>query len=338
MAEVELSSDGYPIPRIRLSEVGYTGLRVSSGIIQEEAKKELRWPNSIRTFKEMRRDPTIAASLKAFELLVSRVSWRVEPPQNATDVQKKRAEYFNQVMGDMEHSWFNFIKEVTSMFTFGFDLHEIVYRRRRFAQGSKYDDGLVGIRKLSPRSQDSVNRWIYGEDGRELIGIEQLVLSNHYNVMRTTPDYFTNPIVIPSEKLLLFRTDPVKDNPEGQSPLLNCYMAYRIRAQLEEIEAVGYSKNVNGVPVAWIHPKYMAEDASESEKAIYEHFKNLVRNLHMNEQTGIVMPLIYDPETKQKLFDFELLSVQNTTSQYLHDAISRWDNKILTALLSDLLR
>ena len=78
MAEEHLAPDGVPIPRMRMTEIGYSGLNVSAGIIYEEAKSELRWPQSVRTFKEMRRDPTIAAALKAFELLVSRVPWHVK--------------------------------------------------------------------------------------------------------------------------------------------------------------------------------------------------------------------------------------------------------------------
>lgn len=335
MAEEHLAPDGVPIPRMRMTEIGYSGLNVSAGIIYEEAKSELRWPQSVRTFKEMRRDPTIAAALKAFELLVSRVPWCVKAPPNATDRQKKRTDFVQQCQNDMEHSWFSFMKEVVSVFTFGYDIHEICYRRRRIANGSKWNDGLWGWQKLPQRSQDSVNRWLFDESGRYLTGVEQLVAYNYYG------QYSRNagtPITLPREKLLLFRTDALKGNPEGQSPLVNCYLPYKIRSQLEEIEAVGYSKNVNGVPVVWLHPKYMAEDASDADKAVYEHYKQLVRNLHVNEQTGIIMPLMYDSETKQKLFDFQLLSVDNPTAQYLHESITRWDNKILTTLAADVLR
>lgn len=338
MAEDEaLMPDGSPIPRMALSEIGYNGLKVASGVIYEESKRELRWPNSIRTFKEMRRDTTISAALKAFELLVSRVNWNVLPPENATDVQIKRADFIKQCMNDMDHSWFNFIKEVSSVFTFGFDVHEIVPRRRRYKNGSKYNDGLIGLKKLAPRSQDTITKWVFSDDQRELIGIEQTVVQSQYGLPSSSV-VASNPVVIPRERCLLFRTDPVKDNPEGQSPLLACYTAYRIRSQLEEIEAIGYSKNVNGIPVISIHPKYMAEDASEGDKRTYEYFKRLGRNLHVNEQTCAVMPLMYDPETKQPMFKFELLSVNNTTAQYIADAISRYDNKILTALAADLLR
>lgn len=341
MAEMEneedftqLTSDNSPIPRMRMSEIGTTGLKVSSGIIYEEARRELRWPDSIKTYKEMRKDTTISAAIKAYELMISRVKWDVEACEDATDQQKLRAEYIESVMHDMEGSWFQFIKEVVSYLTFGYAVIEKVPYRRRYLNGSKYNDGFVGLKKLAPRSQDSITKWVFSEDGRDLIGLEQTVL-NHNGYVR----YINagSPIYIDRDRFMLFRADTTKDNPEGVSPLSNCYIAYRFRKELEEIEAVGYSKNINGVPIVWLHPKYMADDASEADQKIYQYYQRMVRNLHMNEQTGIVMPLMYD-EGRNKMFDFQLLSVDNTTAQHIASAVTRWDNKILTALFSDVLR
>jgi hypothetical protein len=266
--------------------------------------------------------------------MISRVKWDVEACEDATPQQKLRAEFIESVMHDMDGSWFQFIKEVVSYLTFGFAVIEKVPRRRRYANGSKYNDGFVGLKKLAPRSQDSITKWDFGEDGRELIGLEQTVY-NQGGYVRY-PNSGT-PIYIERDRFMLFRADTTKDNPEGVSPLSNCYIAYRFRKELEEIEAVGYSKNINGVPIVWLHPKYMADDASEADQRIYQYYQKMVRNLHMNEQTGIVMPLMYD-EGRNKMFDFQLLSVDNTTAQYIAQAITRWDNKILTALHSDLLK
>lgn len=330
----QLSSDGAPIPRMKMTEIGYSGLNVSSGIIFEEARRELRWPTSIKTYKEMRKDTTISAALKAYELMISRVKWDVEECDNATDQQKLRAEFIESCMHDMQGSWLEFIKEVTTVFTYGHAVIEKVPYRRRYANSSKYNDGFVGLRKLAPRSQDSITKWVFSDDGRDLIGLEQTIVNNG-DYIRYQPT--GTPIFIPRDRFMLFRTDATKDNPEGTSPLSNCYIAYRFRKELEEIEAVGYSKNINGVPIVWLHPKFMADDASDADKAVYAHYKNMVRNLQMNEQAGVVMPLMYD-EGKNKMFDFQLLSVDNTTAQHIDKAITRWDNKILTALHSDLLK
>jgi hypothetical protein len=106
---------------------------------------------------------------------------------------------------------------------------------------------------------------LFRDGGRDLIGVEQTVVNNgNYIRYQVTGE----PIVIPRDRFMLFRADSTKDNPEGVSPLSNCYLAYRFRKELEEIEAVGYSKNINGVPIVWLHPKYMADDASESDQAV----------------------------------------------------------------------
>ena len=56
--------------------------------------------------------------------------------------------------------------------------HEIVYKRRSGRTGnpktnSKYDDGLIGWRKLPIRSQDSLYQWEY-DDEDNLIGMTQM--------------------------------------------------------------------------------------------------------------------------------------------------------------------
>ena len=331
----QLTADsGVPIPRMKMSEVGTTGLKISSGIIYEEARRELRWPESIKTYNEMRKDTTISAAIKAYELMISRVKWSVKPCKDATPQQKLRAEFIESVMCDMEGSWFEFIKEVVSYLTFGYAVIEKVPYRRRYLNGSKYNDGFVGLKKLAPRSQDSITKWNFSEDGRTLLGLEQVVWNQNGYIRYLNAG---TPIYIERDRFMLFRADTTKDNPEGVSPLSNCYIAYRFRKELEEIEAVGYSKNINGVPIVWLHPKYMADDASDQDKAVYLYYQKMVRNLQMNEQTGIVMPLMYD-EGKNKMFDFELLSVDNTTAQYIQQSILRWDNKMLTALFADVLR
>jgi len=323
------------VPRIKLGEQGYTGLQVSNGQIYEEANRELRWPNSIKTFKKMSRDATISAALDFFRDMISRVEWRVEPSDKNDEMALAKAQFLTQCMTDMEQSWASFIREVCSFNTYGFSIHEKVYRRRYKTQGSRYNDGLVGLRKLPIRSQDTIDKWLFSNDGRELTGVEQslTVLNSVGFQIQNRP----TKIEIPRNKFLLFRANSYKDNPEGVSPLVKCYIAYKFRTQLEEIEAVGYSRNLGGVPHLELHPRYMASDASDEEKAVYEMYKKIITRIHNNEQAGIITPLMYDPETKQPYFKFSLLSVQNSGSQHIHEAVKRWDKKILTALSADVL-
>lgn len=330
-----LDADTTSLPRMKMGETGYVGLTVSNGVIIEEAKKELRFPECVRTYKQMALDTTISSALGFYEMMIARVVWRVEAPEEATEAEKQRANFVNQCMDDMEHSWFDFIKEVVSMFTFGFCINEKVYRKRLRANGSRFNDGLIGLRKLPIRSQDTIDKWIFSEDGRTLLGVKQ-------NVKHTTDLYRykgipDTEVEIPRKKFMLFRTNVKKDNPEGSSLLKNCYISWKWRTTLQEHELIGVSREMRGVPVVYLPPRYLNPDASNEEKGIAEYYQRMVRNLHNNEQTGVLMPLAYDPDSRQPLFKFELLSVTGTKGYDVDAIIRRYNNEILTSFFTDLL-
>ncbi len=330
-----LDADTTSLPRMKMGETGYVGLTVSNGVILEEAKRELRFPESVKTFKQMSLDTVISSAIGFYEMMIARVVWRVEPPEEATETERQRAAFVQQCMDDMEHSWFDFMKEVVSMFTYGFCINEKVYRRRLRANGSRYNDGLVGLRKLPIRSQDTIEKWLFSQDGRELVGVEQ-------DVKYTTDLYrysglTDTSVEIPRKKFMLFRTNVKKDNPEGSSPLKNCYISWKWRTTLQEHELIGVSREMRGIPVVSIPPRYLSPEASVEEKAIAEYYQRMVRNLHNNEQTGVIMPMAYDPESRQPLFKFELLSVTGTKGYDVDAIIRRYNNEILTSFFTDLL-
>lgn len=332
-----LDADTTSVPRLRLGEVGHLGLKMSNGQILEEAKRELRFPASIKTYKAMAMDTTLSSAIGLYEMMIARVNWKAVPPDDATDIEKDRADFVNSCFGDMEHSFFDFIKEVVSMYTFGFSVHEKVFRRRLKKNGSRHNDGLVGIKKLPIRSQDTIDKWLYSEDGRTLLGVEQN-LEGVVDFYRYKSAAAQTKVEIPRNKFLLFRANVRRDNPEGNSPLKSCYTSWKWRTTIEEHEAIGISREMRGIPVCYIPPRYMSVDASPEEKAIYEYYQNMIRNIHANEQAGIVMPMAYDPESRQPLFKFELLSVTGTKGYDTDVIIQRYDNKMLMSFYADLLK
>lgn len=323
------------IPRIKFSETGFTGLREFDGIILEESRKALQYPRSNRTYQEMAQDATIASALSLFEMMISRVKWRVTAPPDATEEELQQVKYLEQCMHDMDHSWFSFIKEVTSMFTYGYCVNEKVFRRRLNQYGSRYNDGLVGIKKLPVRSQTTIKEWEFSDDGRDLLGVIQdtALLNDGFRLSNTAG----GEINIPRKKFLLFRTDVSRDNPQGRSPLAKIYTAWKYRKQIEESEAVGITRGLGGIPYFGLHPKFMAEDATADEKAVYESVKQIGRNLQNNEQACIVFPMMNDEQGKP-IFDFKLIGPPNASQYDTDRAITRWDNKILQALFADILQ
>ncbi|QYW06646.1 putative portal protein [Pseudomonas phage UAVern] len=327
------------IPRLRLGELGVVGLKQHGGRIQEEARKELRFPEANRTFRTMAQDATIASALSLFEMMVSRVEWIVDTGVEPSAEMKAHAKFLEEVMGDMEHSWRSFIQEVTSAFTYGYCINEKVYRRRTWENGSQYNDNKVGIKKLPVRSQDTINKWLYSDDGRDLIGVQQSLAcitdgTDRYAKLLNA----TGTIDIPRKKFMLFRVDAKRDNPEGNSPLRAAYHAWKYRTVIEEQEAVGVTRDMNGMPTLYLPPRYMSADATDAEKAIYEYYKNVIRNIQMNEQSGLILPQAFDPESRQPLFKFELTSTMGGKMYDTDAIIKRWDNKILMVLFADMLK
>ena len=129
---------------------------------------QLRFEKATRVFTEMRdNDTTVGAILFAIEMLLRQVDWDVEPDPDdpAGDA---RAEFLEECMEDMSHSWSDFIAECLSFLVFGWSFHEIVYKYRRGPDAdpaSKFTDGKLGWRKFPIRAQDTRLRWEFDENG-----------------------------------------------------------------------------------------------------------------------------------------------------------------------------
>jgi hypothetical protein len=337
LADIEKAQEAYIVPsRLKLGEYGSVGLRQINGHILEESRKELRFPESLKTFRKMGNDATIASALSLFEMMIERVNWDVDIGETPSPEMVAKGQFLKECLNDMEHSWRDFIREVTSIMTYGFSVHEKVFRKRRHSFGSKYNDNKIGIRKLPIRAQDTLSEWMFSEDGRDLLGVKQ-DLSMIENGLR----YLTlgrRDIIIPRNKFLLFRTGVKRDNPEGKSPLVACYYSWKYRTLLEEQESVGVARELTGLPLLKIPPRYMSADASDSERQIYDYYKQVIRNIQNNEQGGLIIPQAFDPESRQPLFEFSLMSVEGSKMYDTDGLVRRWDAKILTSLLADILR
>ncbi len=327
------------IPSLRLSEQGFNGLRVIAGIPIEECQRELSFPQSINTFKKMAKDGTIAPALNLVEMMIARVPWKVEIPKGYEDKLAAKAEFLRQNMHDMEHSWGSFIRQVVSFNRYGFSVHEKVYRQRYKANGSKYDDGLIGLEKLPIRSQDTIVGWDWKNQGRDLAGVWQAAVRpaglNDYSMYASDPLY-GDKVKIPRKKFLLFRNGSAKDNPLGESPLVGCWEAWKYKKALEQVEGTGISQDMQGFKVLYIPPRYMSADATPEDAAVYEYYKQMMRNAHNGTQSGFILPQVVD-ENNNEYFKFDIVNVTGTKAYDTPKIIGRYSNEILTALAADFL-
>ena len=322
--------------RFKLGEAGYTGLNVINGVTTDEVKRELSWPHSISTYKQMSIHSAITAPLTLYENIISKATYKFIPPVNPTAEELQQTKVLNEMLGDMEIPFAEFIRDVLSMNVYGFSVHEKVFRRRLKENGSKYNDGLIGWKKLPIRNQETISKFIFSDNGNEITGVKQ-DLSMINDVYNRYNSRLNKDVVLPRKKFLHFRAGRHKQDPFGKSMLRDAYLAWRYLTALEEIEANGVAKDLNGVVMVQVPPQYMAADASPEMKAAYETFKNIARNLHVNQQTGVVFPLAYDPETRQPLFKLDLLEGKGSKSFDTTKVKEYYKNLIFTSMMADIL-
>ncbi|NIQ06621.1 MAG: hypothetical protein GWO20_13105, partial [Candidatus Korarchaeota archaeon] len=322
--------------RVVMPEVGNTGLPNVLGLVRDDFYRDLEFPLAANTFKNMTYHPTVASALTVIEDTIRRIEWHVEEPEDADETIIRRTEFIRECMDDMDRTWAEYIQEFLSILVYGFSINEKVWKRRKKKnQKSKFDDGLIGWKKLPARNQASIKRWVWDDEGRDLIGVIQDLSqvkggSQRYNIDGTL-------VGIPRSKFLHFRHNAQLDNPEGNSPLKQVFIPWKYLTTIEEYEAVGISRDMNGMPMIKLPPEYMAENASEDKKAVFEYMKKVVRNINANEQAGLVFPKFVDPDTKQDAFDFELVGTQGSKSYDTDAIIRRYEQKILMTFLADVL-
>jgi hypothetical protein len=323
--------------RFKMSESGYLGLNVFAGVTQDELKKELNFPQSINTYKQMSYHGTINSALSLFDTLINKADWKFKAPKDATPAELDQARVINEMMHDLQgQTWSDFISDALSANVFGFSVHEKVYRRRTKENGSKFNDGLIGWKKLPIRNQETIQRFVFSDDGNEIIGVRQDLsqVSDPYNRFTQRAD---NVVVLPRSKIMLFRAGKHKGDPYGKSPLRDAYLAWRFLSVIEEIEANGVAKDLAGLPVLKLPPQYLAADASPEQKAIRAYYENVMRNLQVNQQSALILPQAYDQDTRQPLFSLELLSLNGSKAMDTTKIKEYYKNLILTSLFADLL-
>lgn len=327
--EPEVRRDGNPDPDSALDiEMGTTGLHRAGGVIDEEFLTELKGDRGHRTYREMRdNEPTVGGLMFAVEMSLRGVQREVRPAEETDPDALAVAQFVDSCFDDMSHSWEDTLSEILSMLVHGYSPHEIVYKRRgglvpgQPGASSKFDDGLIGWRKLPIRAQDTVESWLYDESG----GVRGLV--------QVDPDG-GGTAEIPIEKLLLFRTTSHKGNPEGRSILRNAYRPWYFKRRIEEFEAIGIERELAGLPVIHAPVEIFAKNATEQQKAMRTMLLKTVRNIRRDAQDGMLFPLAYD-EDGHKMYEFELASTSGRRAIDTQVVIQRKMTEIALTVLAD---
>src|SRR3954465_3131926 len=88
-----------------LMELGVTGVKRTSGYIDEEFLPALRGRKAVRVYREMScNDSMVGALLFTIDKLVREVDWKVVPADQSEE-QNNAQEFLESCKDDMSHSW-----------------------------------------------------------------------------------------------------------------------------------------------------------------------------------------------------------------------------------------
>lgn len=303
-------------------EIGRLGQkRLSPGIFYEEFLPELRGSKGAEVYTEMAdNDSTVGAILFAIENLMRNCEFTVEPGGNKAE-DKKAAQFVEECMDDMCTTWTDTLSEILSFITYGWSYHEIVYKRRMGkkpgADSSKYNDGLIGWKKLPIRSQETLYEWVYKEHTDDLIGMHQMVV---------TGDDIVD-CIIPIDKALHFKVKSRKENPEGRSILRTSYRSWFFRKRIEEIEGIGIERDLAGFPYLKAPEGMDLWDAEDKEMVAALHrAERIITGIRRDSREGLVVP---------DGWELQLLSTGSRRQFDTNQIIERYNKQIATSVLTD---
>lgn len=293
--------------------LGRSGLQYwLPGWIKRDFLPELQGRNLWLAYTEMAdNDAYIGAALNAFAVFIRRAHWKVDP---VVDENKENgsAGFLEECQNDMTHSWQTIIATAAKAVPqYGFLPLEIIYKERRGEQedyrySSEYEDGNIGWANLAYRSPDSVFHWKYNdEDVTRLDGFVQLAAPDYKNTF------------IPIEKTLLLRSDPGKDSPEGRSVLRSAWRSWRTKKYMEDFRNIIIERGGAGLPWAEVPanianaPAMIAANpddlAAQEAYASYSSIQATLESISLQEQSWLITPQMWDPETKQPMIKMGFL-------------------------------
>lgn len=339
--------------------LGVAGTKISSGFVHDEFIRQLQGENGRKVYRQMKdNDATIGGVLYVIEMLIRAIDWKVEFDTDKLDDETAAALELDKLedgtkpivpgivnnvesavsflegvlFEDMDTTFDDFISIVLSMIPYGWQYTEMIFKRRLGpdqadeTKRSIFNDGLIGIRKLADRSQETLDHWNIDEYGK-LMGMWQC------------PPVGGEVRYIPIEKALHFTPTPNKDNPEGRSVLRNAYRSWYFLKNIQEIESIGIERELNGLPVVYIPNEILNGTDSDSVAAKNAYIK-MVRDVKFNEQGGIVLPsdVYVDNEGKPsnvRMVDFKLVSTEGTRAIDTDKVIIRYQTDMTRSVLAE---
>jgi hypothetical protein len=316
---------GNPVTqRSPFRESGYPGLRMYQGYVSEDFMQDLRGKRGIEVYEEMRKnDAVVGSMLRASYQLIHNAGVYVDPSAKNPDAQQSQlaADIVRTAIHDMKNTWADVLSEILTMLPFGWAYCAVWLKKRNGYKRDPYissreNDAKYGWANISIRAHNSLDQWETDKKGR-LSGM----------IQAGPPSW--QPVRIPLDNAAHFRTDTYKENPEGESVLRNAWLAWKMKTELEEVEAIGLSRELTGQPVLTVPEGVDIWNTNDSNaSSTLSAAKDIVTLSKADKYGGYVLPYGWE------------LKVLTTPGQRAHNSdtvISRWDQRIAVTMLADML-
>jgi len=162
------SNAGRP-PKL-VQELGFSGLRSFQGTIDEEFLTQLKGIRGVQVYTEMSSNDAVIGGILQMMLQTMRgVHFAVETNGTSNEEQKARA-FISSCFNDMSSSFQDVLTEVLTFPVYGWAYMEKVFKQRRGhttnpRTHSKFNDGLMGWRKIVLRGQNTLDKWELDNEG-----------------------------------------------------------------------------------------------------------------------------------------------------------------------------
>ena len=310
---------------------GYTGLQFSNNsIIDREIQANLRFPKSIQSFDMMQSDPIVSGSLLMIQQFIRKARIYVEPKGGleASPLAKQRAEQINKALyEDMNRPFDQVLTDILSFVKYGFSFAEPVY---------KIKEGMITWKDFSTRHQSTLKGFkLKDPHTGEIESVLQY--PPIFTDVRYMKDTVKPEIEIPYKRLLHFRTSAESNDPLGRSILKNAYRSWFYKSNLEEKEAIGIEREMNGVPHIKMPVQYFNADYEESPElaAVRDEMFKMAANVKAGSQTFVSTPS--DVEDGREMFSFELIKGSGQRSIDVNKTIERHKYEMSQSMLTDFL-
>lgn len=326
VVKAETSSKRFNLPKSS-KEVGQPRIITSGYFVQESKKTDLVMPRQLFTYDSMAEDSAIFNSVDITNLHVVNALYNGKfVPKGKSRKSKIAADFLNYCIRNMSYgTWYDAMANAATDLQYGFSLMNIVLEKRTYG---KYK-GAWCIKKLSPRDQKSVYGWLWDKDFREVKGFVQrpnvtqsqklsnLSFGGGISELSIPREINGTYPVIKSDQLLHFTYNSTLNNPQGHSPLFNCYSAWKEKKLIEQFQLVSVSKGYGGALILRV-PSELIEKAELGDDAAYAEYTQLQQDaakFNSGESAYIVLTSDTDEVSKKYLYDVEFKGVEGSLSE-----------------------